>query len=335
MRARELVDQILTFSRQAGSEMVPTDLAQVVEDARRFLRATVPATIHLEVDIAPDCEPVLADVTQLHQVLLNLCSNSVHALPAAGGVIRMALDPIRLDAASDQSGHRLPPGRYLRLTFSDTGHGMDDETRERIFDPFFTTKEVGQGTGLGLSVVHGIIQAHQGAISVASTPGVGTTFTILLPVAEAHDDAGEVDDRQVPRGSGQHIAVVDDEEIIRSFVQMALERFGYRVTLFESAATCLEALRADPRGYDALLTDQTMPGMAGIDLAAEVRGTNPDLLIVIMSGYFSRLSADKLTQLGRVELLAKPFTKEELACAMDRAFQANPGFVPPPGGPAG
>ncbi|HVU15312.1 MAG TPA: PAS domain-containing protein [Candidatus Didemnitutus sp.] len=324
MRARELVDQILTFSRQTDSEKVPVNLSQVVEDARRFLRATVPATIRIDVEITPGCGPVLADATQIHQVLLNLGFNATHAMQASGGVMRMALEPVVLDPAA-AGLHHVEMGRYSRLTFSDTGHGMDAETCKRIFDPFFTTKEVGQGTGLGLSVVHGIIQAHRGSISVQSAPGKGATFTMLLP--EAREDATELEslDTSMPRGHGELIAVVDDEDIVRSFAQMALEKLGYRVMAFDTPALCLEALRRTPSDYSILLTDQTMPVMNGIELATEIRSAVPSLPIVIMSGYFSRISPEKLAQLGHVSLLSKPFTNEELARTMHKALSPSNG----------
>ena len=334
MRARDLVDQILTFSRQAGSEMVPVNLGQVIKDARRFLRATIPATVHLEVVIAPDCESAMADATQIYQVLLNLSSNAVHAMPPAGGAIKLELDQVTQACDANNPLDQLPPGRYLRLVFSDNGQGMDEETCKRIFDPFFTTKAVGKGTGLGLSVVHGIVQAHRGTIAVSSQPGVGTTFTILIPAADGLCSDPALVESNVPRGNGELIALVDDEEIIRSFAQMALERFGYRVKVFDNPAACLEELRQNSQDYDALLTDQTMPGMPGIELAAAVRKLAPGLLIIIMSGYFSRISADNLAKLGRVELLSKPFTKEELAQAVHRAFQTELGALPGPA-PAG
>ncbi|MBI2516344.1 MAG: PAS domain-containing protein [Opitutae bacterium] len=330
MRARELIDQILTFSRQAGSEKVPVNLGQLVEDARRFLRATVPATIRIEVDIAPDCGRVLADATQLHQVLLNLGSNAAHAMRSTGGTMRLTLAPVVLDDAEAAALNHLEAGRYLKLSFSDTGHGMDEETRKRIFDPFFTTKEVGQGTGLGLSVVHGIIQAHRGTITVDSAPGHGATFTLYFPIAQAEQIEQAIVDTAMPRGSGELIAVVDDEDIVRSFAQMALEKIGYRVAAFDSPAQCLEALRRSPDDFTLLLTDQTMPVMKGIELAAEVRTVAAQLPVVIMSGYFSRISPDKLAQLGHVALLSKPFTNEELARTVHRAIRPDSANSKPP-----
>jgi PAS domain S-box-containing protein len=322
LRARELVDQILTFSRQAGSEKTSVDLGQVVEDARRFLRATVPATIRIDVEKAPDCGRVMADATQIHQVLLNLGSNAAHAMRATGGAMRLSLEPEELDEAAATALGDLEPGRYVKLEFSDNGHGMDETTRRRIFDPFFTTKEVGQGTGLGLSVVHGIIQAHRGAITVQSAPGHGATFTMHFP--EARGEAGEdsVDSTTLPRGNGELVAIVDDEDLIRRFVQDALEKFGYRVASFDSPARCLEALRKNTGDFALLLTDQTMPVMKGIELAAEVRSMAPRLPVVIMSGYFSRISSEKLAQIGHVALLSKPFTNAELARVIHRDIQS-------------
>jgi PAS domain S-box-containing protein len=321
MRARELVDQILTFSRQTGSEKVPVNLAQVIEEARRFLRATVPSNIRMEIDVGTDCGRVLADSTQLHQVLLNLGSNAAHALRATGGTIRLALAQVSLDSAQLAALHaKLPPGDYARIEFSDNGTGIDEDTRKRIFDPFFTTKDVGQGTGLGLSVAHGIMQHHRGAITVASEVGRGTTFTLLLPIAgdQPHDPPPSAS--PFPRGQGELIAVVDDEDVVRGFAQLALERNGYRVRPFDTPTECLEEMRRDPRAFRVLLTDQTMPVMRGIELASELRTFAPDLPVVIMSGYFSHISPAMLAKLGRVSLLSKPFTIEELARAIHRAL---------------
>ncbi|MBA3849783.1 MAG: hypothetical protein C0502_07280 [Opitutus sp.] len=332
LRARELVDQILTFSRQADSEKVPVNLAQVIEDARRFLRATVPATIRIEVDTAAECGRVQADATQIHQVLLNLGSNAAHAMRATGGAIRISLRQVELDEEAASALSNLNAGAYARLDFADTGHGMDEETRKRIFDPFFTTKEVGQGTGLGLSVVHGIVQAHRGAIAVESAPGQGATFTLYLPIAAVPANETPAVSDPFPRGNGELIAVVDDEDIVRSFAQMALEKNGYRVASFDSPAQCLEVVRRNAPDYSLLLTDQTMPVMKGIDLAAEIRSFAPQLPVLIMSGYFSRISPEKLAQVGHVALLSKPFTNEELARAIAKAIhQGSPsgGSRPP------
>jgi CheY-like chemotaxis protein len=239
---------------------------------------------------------------------------------ATGGTMRLMLSQVHLDEEAASALSNVPQGDYARLDFADTGHGMNEETRKRIFDPFFTTKEVGQGTGLGLSVVHGIVQAHRGAITAQSTPGHGATFTLFLPIAHQPASESTVPTDIVPRGNGELIAVVDDEDIVRSFAQMALEKSGYRVASFDSPAQCLEVVRRNAADYSVLLTDQTMPVMKGIELAAEIRTFAPQLPVVIMSGYFSRISPEKLAQIGHVALLSKPFTNEELSRAMHRAI---------------
>jgi PAS domain S-box-containing protein len=327
LHARELVDQILTFSRQAGSEKTPVSLGKIIEDSRRFLRATVPTSILIECDVATDCPLVRADVTQLHQVLLNLGTNASHAMQASGGTMRIAAHPVTLDGES-AARHQLPPGAYAEVVFSDTGHGMDEEIRLRIFDPFFTTKETGQGTGLGLSAVHGIIEAHQGAIEVASAPGVGTTFTLWLPAAVEEEIPAEVAPDAPVRGNNELIAVVDDEDMVRAFVQMALEHTGYRVRSFDHAAACLEAIRRRPGEYALLLTDQTMPMMNGLELATAVRQFEPNLPVMIMSGYFSRISTDSLARIGHVSMIAKPFTNAEISQAVRRAMNGQPEGTP-------
>ena len=323
MHARELVDQILTFSRQAGSEKTPVDLGKIVEDSRRFLRASVPSSIRIECDIDPNCPLVRADVTQIHQVLLNLGTNAAHAMQATGGTMRIVVRPVLFDGET-AGRHPLSAGAYAEIVFSDTGHGMDEEIKQRIFDPFFTTKETGHGTGLGLSAVHGIIEAHQGAIDVVSAPGLGTTFTIHLPAASEEEAPPEEAPLPVVRGNNELIAVVDDEDMVRAFVQMALEHSGYRVRAFDTAAACLEALRKRSGEFALLLTDQTMPMMKGLELAEAVRQFEPLLPVMIMSGYFSRISPDNLARIGHVSMIAKPFTNAEIAQAVHRAMHEEP-----------
>jgi PAS domain S-box-containing protein len=319
LRARELVDQILTFSRQSGSKKVPVDLKAIAEDARRFLRATVPATIRIELTSTETCPPVLADASQIHQVLLNLGTNAAHAMHQTGGLMRITLSTTTV--AESASFNQLAPGRYVRVDFSDNGHGMDETTSKRIFDPFFTTKEVGQGTGLGLSMVHGILQAHQGNITVTSSEGQGTTFTFFLPVAEVQEAAVHNEHPATPRGQGELVAIVDDEDLVRSFAQISLERAGYRVMSFDRATTCLSEIRGRIAEFSVLLTDQTMPGMNGIELAAEIRTIAPTLPVIIMSGYYSRIAPEMLQKMGFVSLISKPFTNEELAQTVHRSVE--------------
>ncbi len=321
LRARELVEQILTFGRQSGgTEHGPLDLSLVVEEARRFLRATLPANITIDVFCAPQCGTVLADATQIHQVILNLGSNAAHAMRLQGGVLRISLEPseISLDLALTLGGPAA--SSYVRLSVSDTGHGMDESTRRRIFDPFFTTKNTREGTGLGLAVVHGIVRSHRGAIDVESTPGSGSTFHIYLPTATEDNPQSGLSLESAPRGGGEFICVVDDEEVVGSCTKLVLESKGYRSLIFSSAEQCLAELETSMTQCAVLVTDQTMPGMQGTELAAAMRRRRPDLPVVIMSGYFSKISPQALDELGQVELLAKPFTTDELGHAVFRAL---------------
>jgi CheY-like chemotaxis protein len=242
-----------------------------------------------------------------------------------GGVMRITLYPT--EVGEEDANHQLSPGKYVRMDFSDTGHGMDEATRKRIFDPFFTTKEVGQGTGLGLSMVHGILQAHQGTITVDSAEGQGTTFSLYLPAAEVDQPAANTVAVPATRGGGELVAIVDDEDLVRSFAQISLERAGYRVVSFDRAQTCLDEIRGHIGDFAVLLTDQTMPGMNGMELAAEIRTLAPTLPVIIMSGYYSRIAPETLQQMGHVSLISKPFTNEELAHAVHSSVR--PGSVPP------
>ena len=321
LRARELVEQILAFGRQSGgAEHSPINLPAAIEEARRFLRATLPVNITIDTECADDCGSVLADATQLHQVLLNLGSNAAHAMRQHGGTLRITVEGTELNPDLALSIGKHAAARYVRLSVSDTGHGMDEATRSRIFDPFFTTKNSREGTGLGLAVVHGIVRSHRGAITVESTPGNGSIFHVYLPAASDEVSYSEPAAQAAPRGNGEYVCVVDDEEVVGSCTKLVLENKGYRTFTFKSAEQCLAHLHAEPTHCALLVTDQTMPGMQGTELAALLRQTAPTLPIVIMSGFFSKISPDELTRLGQVELLAKPFTSQELALAVHRAL---------------
>jgi PAS domain S-box-containing protein len=324
LRARELVDRILTFGRQSGGPAHdPIDLTAVIEEARRFLRATLPSNITIEVFFAPHCSHVLADATQLHQVLLNLGSNAAHAMRQHGGLLRIALEPTEVSPDLALTLGSTTASSYIRLSVSDTGHGMDEATRRRIFDPFFTTKNTREGTGLGLAVVHGIVRSHHGAIDVESIVGKGSTFHIYLPAAAVESEPESEPAETAPRGGGEFICVVDDEEVVGTCTKLVLENKGYRTLIFKSGEECLADLESNPSRCSVLVTDQTMPGMQGAELAAALRRLAPDMPIVIMSGYFSKISPQALDELGQVELLAKPFTTEELLHAVHRALSST------------
>ena len=324
LRARELVEQILTFSRQsAETEHGAVDLGLVVEEARRFLRATLPANISIETELDPACGHVLADATQIHQVILNLGSNAAHAMRAHGGMLRLTLGPAEITPDQGARFGGVAAGRYIRLSMTDTGHGMDEATLHRIFEPFFTTKNTREGTGLGLAVVHGIVRAHRGVIDLESKVGVGTTFHVYLPMSPEDTAEDETESRPAPRGGGELICIVDDEGIVGRFTKATIEKLGYQAVAFSSAEDCLAAWQSQPAAYRVLVTDQTMPGLQGTELAAALRKLIPGLPVVIMSGYFSKISTHELDELGPVELLAKPFTTEQLGHALHQALRLN------------
>jgi len=329
MRARGLVEQILTFGRQSrGAHLEPIELAPVIDEARRFLRSTLPAHIAIEFVPAPDCGTVAADATQIHQVMLNLGSNAGHAMRESGGTLRITLEPWEVTPDLAITLGSTPAASYVRLSVSDTGHGMDEATRRRIFDPFFTTKNTREGTGLGLAVVHGIIRGHRGAIDVESAPGRGATFHIYLPAVGVPKEPANAQPESGPLGDGEYVCVVDDEEVVGSCTKLVLENKGYRTLVFTSGEQCLAEVRSNPARCTVLVTDQTMPGMPGTELAAALRELRPGLPVVIMSGYFSKISPRTLDDLGQVELLGKPFTTDELLHAVHRALH-------PTGRPAG
>ena len=323
IRARDLVEQILTLSRKPTNEMSTVDLSFSIAEAQGFLHTTLPPNITIEAEIAPGCGRVLAEASQVHQVLLNLGKNAAHAIGASGGTIHIGLEQVILDGPRASALGLIVPGAYVRLSMRDSGHGMDAETQKRIFDPFFTTKRVGEGTGLGLSVVHGIVRAHRGAITVESAPNQGATFSIYLRCFEGFVETPAEEEAKVIRGAGELVCIVDDEEFVLSCVRQTMERLGYRTAAFESGERCLETLREAQGGCALLITDQTMPGMTGTEIAEQARTFAPGLPIIIMSGYFSKISPAILDRMEGVSLISKPFTSSELATAVSEALNAK------------
>jgi len=288
-RASRLVQQILTFSHQQALSRTVMALSPVVNEALELLRATLPAGVELTATYDAATPQVLADATQIHQVLMNLCTNAWHALNRQSGAISVDLAAVRLTQPLHSLFATLPPGHYARLSVRDTGCGMDPETVARIFEPFYTTKPVGQGTGLGLSLVHGIVRGHEGAIIVDSYVGRGTTMSVYLPAAEARAIAEEpVKVSPVEtQGRLRHLLYLDDEAMLVELVRAWFEPRGYRVTGCMLAAEALEAVRADPTGFDVVVTDYNMPGMSGLQLAQALARINANLPVVLVSGHLS------------------------------------------------
>jgi PAS domain S-box-containing protein len=323
LRGRGLVQQILAFARRQPPEVALCELHPLVDESVDLLRATLPAGVQIEAELAGEPLHVLADATQVGQVLMNLCTNAWHALEGSTGRIVVGLRAAQLDgAAARRIGAGLHAGRHACLSVRDDGRGMNAETRARIFEPFFTTKPVGEGTGLGLSVAHGIVAAHGGAIVVESEEGAGSTFTIYLPCADATEPAADVPavDPAALRGRGERVLYVDDDEVMAVMVERLLQRLGYDVVCHQDPQAALAAVRARPDAFDIAVTDLNMPGLSGLDVAREIVRVRGDLPVIISSGNLpEELEADARTA-GVRALLHKQYTLEELGPAIHRVL---------------
>ena len=321
-RAADLVSQILLFSRQAEQVKEPVELHPIVKECLKLMRATIPTTIPIEGRVDEGCGKVVADPSQIHQVIMNLCTNGYSAMRGSGGRLEVRLDRITSPEPVQTISGDLPPGDYVRLSVSDTGCGMGPQTQKQIFLPFFTTKKVGEGTGLGLSIVHGIVTGCGGGITLASEVGLGSTFTVYLPVAEPTEIEAQVSNRGVATGS-ERILVVDDETPIGQMLGEALEMLGYRVTVFHDSPEALAAFLAAPGAYDLLLTDYAMPGVTGPELAGRIWETRPGFPVLLMTGYADDLDEAKAVNLGFANLLRKPLPLQSLAKAVRETLDAT------------
>ena len=318
-RAKDLVAQILTFSRRQEHTRATMSLGPAIDEALKLLRAAIPASIEIDAEVDPNLPPVMADATQIHQVVMNLAANAAAAMAGGPGRLRVRCAAVELDEAI-ASDAGVAPGRYVRLLIEDTGCGMSPEVLERIFDPFFTTKGPGEGTGLGLSVVHGIVKAHEGAIQVDSRVGEGTAFRIYFPALLEHQPARARTRTRTTEGQGEHILCVDDEPALVELLRDQLVALGYRVTAHVSPLEALADFLAHPLDFDVLLTDLTMPGLSGADLAEKVLAVRPDLPIVMATGYGRVMSEERARELGLRPLLYKPFTLVALGDAIQDAL---------------
>lgn len=333
-RAINLVRQILSFSRRQMPDRKAIDVQPVVEEALALLRATLPARIQMRITFGDGLPPINADSTQVHQVIMNLATNSVRAMGERGGLLDIAVAPVSITPDLSARDLKLKAGEYVRVCISDTGCGMEPAILERIFDPFFTTQPPGQGTGLGLAVVHGIMKDHEGSVSVYSEPGKGTVFHLHFP---AIGQTVEMPARKLktPHGNGQRLLYVDDEEALVMLSTRSLERLGYKVTGEINPLRALELFRSDPGQFDAVITDLSMPGMSGSELAGHIAEVCPEMPVVMMSGYVRPEDEAAARRLGVRDLIMKPDSIEELAQVLDRIFISNaaePAISPKPGG---
>ncbi|HYR37483.1 MAG TPA: ATP-binding protein [Burkholderiales bacterium] len=328
-RGRSLVERILAFSRGGIAEQVAVDVEKVVREALAHISAILPPNVRLVCELTAGRAGLRGDPTQVHQILTNLATNAMHAM-AAGGVLRVTLRTERAEAARTATIGTLPSGNYIVLSVADSGTGIPAEILDRVFDPFFTTKEVGVGTGLGLSLVHGTVSNLGGAIDVATAAGAGTTFTVYFPRGADVSELDVPDRSALPAGKQQRVLVVDDEEALVTLVCRTLETLGYVPAGFTSSSAALQAFRADPLAFDALITDERMPGLSGAALIREVRAIRSALPTLLVSGYIGgKVTLDAL-EAGADEVLKKPLLARELARSLARVFSATSGVTASP-----
>lgn len=322
LRARDLVAQILRFSRRNETRRSALDLAAAVADTLRFLRSTTPATIKFESRLKPGI--IEADETQIHQVVLNLCTNAVQAMADRAGTLSVSVEAVTVDQAlANATKPRLVAGPHLCLSVKDTGRGMDEATASRVFEAFFTTKNIGESTGLGLAVVLGIVTNHNGGISLETAPEAGTTFQVFLPVQTAKAPSLPAPAPQSQRGGGEKVLIIDDEQSVGMFSALRLEQLGHRVLIFSDPHLALAELKARHSDIDVVVTDLTMPGLTGFDLLDELKALAPNLPSVLVTGNRNAIPPAKLTAMKYVVVLEKPFTGDELALAVRKTLDLS------------
>jgi CheY-like chemotaxis protein len=320
-RAKDLVKQILTFSRQVEQEQKPIQVKPHIKEALKMIRASIPSTIDIEQNLQSD-ELIMGDPTQIHQILVNLCANAAHSMEDNGGRLTVSLTDADLDSEFISRHPNLKPGSYINLIISDTGHGMSPDVMEKIFDPFFTTKEKGKGTGLGLSVVHGIVSSCGGEIFVYSELGKGSTFKICLPVIKGRFNLKENVERSVPTGT-ERILFIDDEPEIMNMGKQTLESLGYTVVARNSSIEALELFREKKDSFDLVITDMTMPHMTGEKLAEKLMQIRSDIPVILCTGFSSIIDERKALGMGIRAFITKPVLKREIAETIRRVLDKS------------
>ncbi len=323
-RAVELVGQILAFSRQTDREQRPLRLQSIVKETLKLLRPTIPTTIDITQHIDADCLPILADATEVHQTIMNLCTNAFHAMRENGGLLDVRVEQTTVGSDGQSDLFDVEPGEYARLTVSDTGTGMDETVLARAFDPYFTTKPVGEGTGMGLATVLGIAEKNGGTVTVDSELGQGSVFRMYWPVITRESSAENTESMTNAEHTGTEcILLVDDEELVLGQVKAGLERLGYSVEARTSSVEALKAFEADPARYDAVITDQTMPNMTGLDLARHILATYPNTPVILCSGFSELVDDARAKSVGICGFVRKPMLTSDLAGELRRAFERS------------
>ena len=320
LRARDVIRQLLSFSRKSDVHMKPVAIVPIIRESLSLIRATIPSNIEIRQDISEDCGTIVADPVQIHQVMINLCTNAAHAMEETGGVLRVDLDNISVENHDAVMYPEAKPGFYVQLTVSDTGCGMTPDIKRRVFDPYFTTKEVGKGSGMGLAVVHGIVKTHGGIISVYSEPGRGSTFKVLWQVIEGPLPATESPDMEMPRGN-ERILLVDDEAALLNSTGRMLERLGYAVQSTTDPAEALNRFKANPAAFDLVITDMAMPKITGVELSREILHIRPTVPIILCSGFSDAMDAEKSKALGIRRYVEKPVKIMELSALIREVLE--------------
>jgi PAS domain S-box-containing protein len=320
MRAQDLVQQILKFSRRDETIKGIISLSPIIKESIKLMRSTLPAFIEIQERIDADPDRITGDATQIHQVIMNLCTNAYHAM-RDGGALKISLEKRRIHNPKIFMSLKVTPGEYLKLSIEDTGHGIPVEVQERIFEPYFTTKKVSEGTGLGLAVVLGIIKDHDGCMEVESKPGEGSRFDVYFPMAKEEPRAEDIAKLPAPAGNGERILVIDDESFFLDVLREHLEDLCYRVTAHNSSRKILEIVREDPKGFDLMITDQTMPEMTGVQLVSEIRKLNPKLPVILCTGYSETVSEQSIQYFGIAKFLMKPITRQNLAWSVHEVLR--------------
>ena len=314
LRAKDVVRQLLSFSRKTDQQQKPVDISPVLRESLKLIRSSTPSHIEIRGNIPESTRPILADATQIHQVLINLCTNAIHAMSDHGGILSVSVRHVETGKYPDPGSAGLPPGACLELSIRDTGVGIDKENREKIFDPYFTTKEVGKGTGMGLSVVHGIVKNHNGQILVDSMPGKGTAFTIRFPIAPDHPEKNttRAQKEEDPKGK-ERVLFIDDEESITDIAGDILETLGYSAETVTDPLEALSLFENNPASFDLIISDMTMPGMNGMELSGKLRAVREDIPIIICTGHSTLIDEETAKEAGIAALAMKPITMSEMA----------------------
>lgn len=317
-RAKDVVYQLLSFARETNLEKKPINIAPIIQESLKLLRSSIPASIEFRQNIMKDVDAILADPTQINQVLINLCTNADHAMPG-GGILGVCVKNVALNEDTEARYSNLKPGRYVNLVVTDTGHGIPSREIDRIYDPYFTTKEVGKGAGMGLAVVHGIVMNHNGAIFVESEPGKGTTFNLFFPSTEG-EPISEISINEIFPGGKERILFIDDDESIAYVGRFRLERLGYQVETKTNPLEALALFRDNPDQFDLVITDMTMPHMTGDLLVMEILKIRPDLPIIMCTGFSERIDEEKAKKIGVRQYIEKPLNRSDLANVVRKAL---------------